>query len=154
ARRRLTCSARRAGRRARSEHVIYPKRPKVDVEERTRDMAQAWMELRDAMALVVPADATGAPTIRAVNRAFTSLFATSEAAVRGQPLDSLLSGADIDRLRERAGADEEARSVSELVAAGDGSGGSVLVDWELAPARDAAGQIWAFVCVFRHPSVV
>jgi len=124
----------------------------LDVEERAKGAAQAWMEVRDAMALLIPTDDDGALTVRAINKAFTSLFELSEDEVLGHPLDAFLSTADADRLRERVGGDREPRSASELVAVRNGSGGSVLVEWELAPARDAAGLMWALVCVFRDPT--
>lgn len=117
-----------------------------------KSIAQAWNGLRDAMALAVPGGGPHGPTIVTVNRAFTTLFDVAEEAAVGRPLVSFLSSTDGRSLRERAGdrTDDEPAGISELAVVKSGSGKGVLVEWELAPVRDDAGQVWGFVSVFRE----
>lgn len=112
-------------------------------------LLQAWSALRDAMVLASTGTGTGGPVILAVNEAFRRLFGLSEGEADGRELASLVAmedeGALLADIRDKVLEGEESMTFLNVVETF--RDGPRLLEWELAPVRDARGRVLSLIGV-------
>lgn len=112
-------------------------------------LRNAWAGLRDAMALASPGGDGTKPRLLTVNDAFCALFGLTHEEAEGRELAPFLAADDGSALvgairRQVVGEGESLTDVAVLQGA---SRGPTLVEWEVAPVRDAGGDVRNLIAV-------
>lgn len=112
-------------------------------------LRNAWAGLRDAMALASPGDDGAKPRLLTVNDAFCALFGLTHEEAEGRELAPFLAPDDgselVEAIRRQVVADGE--SLTDVAVLQRVSRAPTLVEWEVAPVRDAGGDVQSLIAV-------
>lgn len=115
-------------------------------------LVEAWSALRDAMVLASPGTKDERPAVLAANEAFRTLFGLSEGEAEGRDLVPFLDPPDEPAFLSqlRAMIEGERGSMSSLTVlrdVPDEQAEPTLLEWELAPVRDAGARATSVIAV-------